>query len=192
MGQGPYEVRFACISSVAGVKCTLDGVVKYSDSAGLASFYGISPGAHSYSVVAPDGWRFVSGDDVFNEPLSESGTTVIEYTPYPAIPWPSEQPWMLKFVFEAGAAADFGFTLLEANKAVYDFGESVSVAFEALNQGVGQDGATVEVFDEDTGAKLKTFSSIGDVRPGEKFIKSAAVIGSMPGRNWRLLFDVNP
>jgi len=94
------EVRFACISSVAGVKCTLDGATKYSDSSGLASFYGISQGAHSYSIKAPEGMMFVSGDDVFGRPLYESGITVIEWLPYPEIPWPENQPWMLKFVFE--------------------------------------------------------------------------------------------
>ena len=94
------EVRFACISSVAGVKCTLDGATKYSDSSGLASFFGISQGAHSYSIVAPEGWGLVSGEDVFGRPLYESGTTIIEWLPYPEIPWPEDQPWMMKFVFE--------------------------------------------------------------------------------------------
>ncbi len=94
-----YNVRFACIPSVEGVKCTLDGVVKYSDSIGICNFYNISAGAHSYSVVAPAGMKFVSGEDVFKRPLGESGTTTIEWygTPYP---WPTEQPWMLMFTFE--------------------------------------------------------------------------------------------
>lgn len=94
------EVRFACIPSVEGVKCTLNGATKYSDSSGLASFYGISQGEHSYSIEIPEGWSFVSGDDVFGRPLYESGITVIEYVPYPPIPWPESQPWILKFVFE--------------------------------------------------------------------------------------------
>ena len=94
------EVRFACISSVPGVKCTLDGATKYSDSSGLASFFGISQGAHSYSIVAPEGWNFVSGEDYFDRPLYESGTTVIEWVPYPEIPWPEDQPWMMLFNFE--------------------------------------------------------------------------------------------
>ena len=95
-----YEVRFACIPGVGGVKCTLDGIVKYSNAAGICSFFNVSRGAHSYSIVAPEGWSFVSGDDVFGRPLYESGTTVIEYAPYPEIPYPVDQPWMLKFVFE--------------------------------------------------------------------------------------------
>ena len=94
------EVRFACISSVPGVKCTLDGATKYSDSAGLASFFGVSQGSHSYSIVAPEGWRFVSGEDVFGRPLYKSGTTIIEWVPYPEIPWPENQPWMMKMNFE--------------------------------------------------------------------------------------------
>lgn len=98
------EVRFACIPGVPGVKCTLDGAVKYSDELGLCSFFGVSQGAHTYSIVAPVGWVFVWGDDVFKRPLGKSGTTVIEWLPYPQIPWPEDQPWMLKFVFEAGEA----------------------------------------------------------------------------------------
>ena len=95
------EVRFASVTGVeAGIKCTLDGVAKYTDEAGLCSFFGISQGAHSYSIVAPKGWRFVSGEDVFGRPLYESGTTVIEYVPYPEIPYPEDQPWMMKLVFE--------------------------------------------------------------------------------------------
>jgi len=74
--------------------------VKYSDSSGLASFFGISRGSHSYSIVAPEGWNFVSGEDYFDRPLYESGTTVIEWVPYPEIPWPEDQPWMMLFNFE--------------------------------------------------------------------------------------------
>jgi len=94
------EVRFACIPGVAGVKCTLDGTVKYSDETGICSFSGISQGAHSYSVEAPAGWKFEYGYDYFNRPLSESGTTVIEWVPYPEIPFPEDEPWMMKMVFE--------------------------------------------------------------------------------------------
>lgn len=99
------EVRFASVTGVeAGIKCTLDGVVKYTDEAGLCSFFGVSQGAHSYSIVAPAGWHFVSGEDVFGEPLAESGTTVIENVSYPEIPWPEDQPWMMKLIFAAGEA----------------------------------------------------------------------------------------
>ncbi len=92
-----YNVRFVCIPSVEGVKCTLDGVVKYT-VAGFADFYNISVGAHSYSVVAPSGMKFVSGEDAFKRPLGESGTTVIE-VPGGGV-WPTEIPWLLKFNFE--------------------------------------------------------------------------------------------
>jgi len=94
------EVRFACIPGVPRVKCTLDGAVKHSDEIGICSFFGVSQGAHSYSIVAPEGWSFVSGEDVFGRPLYESGTTVIEWAPYPEIPWPEDQPWMMMMNFE--------------------------------------------------------------------------------------------
>jgi len=94
------EVRFACIPGVPGVKCTLDGAVKYSDETGISRFFGISQGDHSYSIVDPEGWSYVSGEDYFDRPLYESGTTVIEWVPYPEIPWPENQPWMMLFNFE--------------------------------------------------------------------------------------------
>ena len=95
------EVRFASVEGVeAGIKCTLDSVVKYTDEAGLCSFFGISQGAHSYSVEAPAGWKFDYGYDYFNSPLSESGITVIEWVPYPDIPFPESEPWMMKFGFK--------------------------------------------------------------------------------------------
>jgi len=97
------EVRFVCIPGVPGVKCTLDGVVKYSDAPGFCSFFGISQGAHSYSVTPPSGMRFVSGEDAFKRPLGASGTTVIEWALVPGVPWPEDQPWMMLFSFEAGA-----------------------------------------------------------------------------------------
>ena len=93
------EVRFVGIPNVVGVKCTLDGVVKYTAGIGIVSFYGISQGDHTYSVEPPDGMVFVSGEDTFHRPLGESGTTTIEF--YPAgLPWPEDLPWALGFTFE--------------------------------------------------------------------------------------------
>lgn len=94
------EVRFACIPSVPGVRCVLDGVTKYSDSGGFASFFGISQGPHTYEIGAPEGWNFVSGQDVFGRPLYESGITIIEWYPVPGVPWPEDQPWMMLPTFE--------------------------------------------------------------------------------------------
>ena len=96
------EVRFACIPSVAGVECSLDGAVQFSNESGIASFMGISQGAHSYSVKAPAGWVYVSGEDTFKRPLPSSGTTVIEWLPIPGQPWPEANPWMMMFTFEEG------------------------------------------------------------------------------------------
>lgn len=93
------EVRFACIPGVGGVKCTLDGVVKYSDSTGIASFFGVSQGAHSYSIEAPRDMVLVSGEDPFGRPLYDSGTTVIEWALLPGTPWPEANPWMMMFTF---------------------------------------------------------------------------------------------
>jgi len=94
------EVRFVCITSVGGVRCTLDGVTKYSNSSGFAYFYSISQGAHAYSIVPPEGMRFVSGHDHFGRPLYESGITTIEWAPIPGIPWPEDLPWVMAFTFE--------------------------------------------------------------------------------------------
>lgn len=96
------EVRFACIPSVPGVKCTLDGVTKLSNESGIASFFDISQGSHTYSVEAPSGWYFVSGEDVFGRPLGKSGTTTIEWAAIPGTPWPEDQPWMMLLNFEEG------------------------------------------------------------------------------------------
>ena len=93
------EVRFAFIGSIEGVKCVLDGVTKYSDSGGFCRFFGISQGAHTYSV-SKDGYTFIEGQDPFNRPLYESGTTTIEWAPVPGIPWPEDQPWLMLITLE--------------------------------------------------------------------------------------------
>ena len=98
------EVRFACIPSVAGVKCTLDGAVQYSDEIGIASFFDVAQGEHTYSVEPPEGMRLVSGEDPFGRPLYESGTTVIEWALLPGTPWPEDTPWLMGFTFEVGEA----------------------------------------------------------------------------------------
>ena len=100
------EVRFACIPSVAGVRCTLNGVTKLSDESGIANFFGIAQGSHSYSVVPPEGMRLVSGEDPFKRSLGTSGTTVIEWLPLPGTPWPEDQPWLMAFTFEVGEAPE--------------------------------------------------------------------------------------
>lgn len=94
------EVRFALIGLIEGVACTLDGVTKYSDSSGLCYFYGISQGAHAYSIIVPEGMVFVSGYDVFMRPLSATGTTVIEWAPVPGVLWPEDQAWVMQFTLE--------------------------------------------------------------------------------------------
>ncbi len=96
------EVRFACIPGVGGVECTLDGVTKVSSESGIASFFDISQGEHSYSVKAPTGKMFQSGKDPFNRPLFRSGTTTIEWVPLPGMPYPEDQPWTMAMVFVEG------------------------------------------------------------------------------------------
>ena len=97
------EVRFACMPSVEGVRCSLDGEVKYSDALGLCSFFGVSQGEHSYGVEA-GGMYVASGEDAFGRPLGAGGTTVIEWALVPGTPWPEDQPWMMYFNFEVGEA----------------------------------------------------------------------------------------
>jgi len=93
------EVRFACIDTVEGVMCTLDGEIKYSNSIGICSFFGISQGEHTYSV-GKEGYSLVDGRDPFGRPLYESGTTTIEWILIPGHPWPEDQPWTMAFTFE--------------------------------------------------------------------------------------------
>jgi len=93
------EVRFAFIGSLEGVKCTLDGEVKYSDAGGFCSFFGVSQGAHTYSV-SKDGYTFIEGQDPFKRSLSASGTTVIEWALEPGVPWPEDQPWLMLITLE--------------------------------------------------------------------------------------------
>ena len=97
------EVVFACIPGVGGVECTLNGSMQVSISDhGIVSFMGVSQGAHSYSIKAPKGMVFTSGEDAFKRPLFQSGTTVIERFPESGEPWPEAQPWMMLFNFKEG------------------------------------------------------------------------------------------
>lgn len=95
------EVRFAFIGALQGVKCTLDGEVKYSDAGGFCSFFGVAQGEHTYSV-GKAGMYVVSGHDVFMRPLYDSGTTVIEWVPDPEFPFPEDQAWLMLFTLEEG------------------------------------------------------------------------------------------
>ena len=90
------EVRFICIPSVRGVRCTLDGVTKLSDCFGFASFYDIAQGPHTFSIEPPKDMIFLTGEDAFERPFAKSGTTVIEWY---GTPWPEDQPWRMMFTF---------------------------------------------------------------------------------------------
>lgn len=94
----PYEVRFACIPVVEGVKCTLDGETKYSDEIGVCRFFNIPAGPHTYSVYKEDMY-VVKGEDPWRRPLPASGTTVIEVPDVPEAEWPQDTPWLLAFTF---------------------------------------------------------------------------------------------
>ena len=173
-----YEVRFACIPSVGGVKCTLDGMVKYSNAAGISSFFNISQGAHSYSIMAPAGWRFVSGNDVFQRPLYESGTTVIEWVPYPETPWPEDQPWMLMFVFEKvpvsppptpppeapppPPGAPVATVTLQARPNTQQYDQPIAFSGSVSVDGIPESGLTVEIRDASTN-KLITITETDDI-----------------------------
>lgn len=95
------EVRFVVLADgtgLHGAEVTIDGVKKLTDK-GLASFYNIEQGDHSYSIVVPPGLSLVTSGDPFNRPLTESGTTTIEWAPVPDVPWPSEHPWLMYFEY---------------------------------------------------------------------------------------------
>lgn len=91
------EVRFACAPVIEGVKCTLDGEVKYTDEQGLAYFYGVSQGSHTYSVEK-DGMELNLEEchDPNGRPLYESGTVEIEWDGWP---WPEEAAFVLTFTW---------------------------------------------------------------------------------------------
>jgi len=91
------DVRFVCVPGVPGVKCTLDGVVKYSDSAGFANFYGLAIGSHTYAVEK-QGWHFVSGYAPFMDSIPQSGTMIIPEG------WPTTEHFWMDFEFEEGEA----------------------------------------------------------------------------------------
>lgn len=93
------EVRFAFIGSVEGVKCTLDGEVKYSNAMGLCSFFGVTQGEHTYSVEK-EGMYVLEGEDPFSRPLGDTGTTVIEWISGPVDEWPETSPWLMWFILE--------------------------------------------------------------------------------------------
>jgi len=177
------EVRFACISSVPGVKCTLDGVVKYSDEIGICSFFGVSQGAHSYSIVAPEGWSYVSGDDVFGRPLYESGTTVIEWLPYPEIPWPEDQPWMMKFVFEEIAEAKGTIVVYRRPNSATP-GDTVTISVDKVqNIGAGPGNFQLRLIDRDENVDV---DKTGWFTLAAGASTSKTLSGTMPERDWRL------
>ncbi len=202
------EVRFAFIGSIEGVRCVLDGVTKYSDSGGFCSFFGVSQGAHTYSV-SKTGMVFVSGQDPFGRPLSASGTTTIEWAPVPGIPWPEAQPWLMLITLEAIGMGEFRFdswsppldtreifivgSAWPALVRNVDLGESVYAHYVVKNVGASAGAATITVKDLDTGATVTTWSS-PELAPNARFKTSGsgAYIGKMPSRDWRLEFKVEP
>ena len=196
------EVRFACIPGVAGVKCTLDGAVKYSDETGICRFFNISRGAHSYSIVAPEGWSYVSGDDGFGRPLYESGTTVIEWVPYPEIPWPADQPWMMKFVFEEVTVplppvipptpppgAPVVTVTLQAipNTQLYD--QPISFSGNVSVDGIPETGLTVEIRDASTNM-LITVTETDDT--GYYYVEWTPTYDSIGSFNVWAVATINP
>lgn len=202
------EVRFAFIGSLQSVRCVLDGVTKYSDSGGFCSFFGVSQGAHTYSV-SKEGYTFIEGQDPFGRPLSASGTTVIEWAPVPGIPWPEAQPWLMLITLEAIGMGEFRFDSwsppLDTREVFIvgsawpalvrsaDLGESVYAHYVVKNVGSSAGAATIMVKDLDTGATVTTWSIPG-LAPNERFRTSGsgAYIGKMPSRDWRLEFKVEP
>lgn len=199
-----YNVRFACIDSVEGVKCTLDGVVKYSDSLGLCDFINISGGDHSYSAEK-DGWEFVSGVAPFMGSIPQSGTITI-----PA-GWPTAVPYVLEleFVEVSAGAGEFRFdswsppldlrevfivgAAWPALVRKVDVDEHVYAHYVVKNVGSSAGAATITVKDLDTGATITIWSS-PNLAPNERFKTSSpgAYIGKMPNRDWRLQFKVMP
>lgn len=202
------EVRFAFIDSIEGVKCVLDGVTKYSDAGGFCSFFGISQGAHTYSI-SKEGYNFIEGQDPFGRPLDESGTTTIEWAPDPIVPWPETQSWLMLITLEAISMEEFRFDSwnppLDTREVfivgaawpevikVADIAEDIYAHYVVKNIGGSAGEATVMVKDLDTDLAITTWS-IPELAPNERFktSSSGAYIGKMPARNWRLEFKVEP
>ena len=199
------DVRFVCVPGVPGVKCTLDGVVKYSDSAGFANFYGLAIGSHIYAVEKQD-WQFVSGYAPFMGTIPQSGTMTIP------VGWPASVPFALEFKFEEGEeppAGEFRFdswnppleprelfvagtTWPELIPKTFEEGETIKVCYKVKNIGTGPGKWTITVKDLDTGAVIATW--YGDLDPGYSFKTpiTGATVGKMPNKDLRLEFKVTP
>ena len=98
------EVRIVVLADgvgLDGAEVTFDGVMK-ATVGGIASFFNVTQGGHTYSIAVPPGYSFVQGEDPFKRPLPESGTTTIEkidpVTLVPElVPYPSDVPWQMDF-----------------------------------------------------------------------------------------------
>jgi len=93
----PFDIWFVTgldsETPLEGVKCTLDGDVKYTGSDGTCIFPNIEAGSHYYSVEK-DGFYVFNGYDVLNNPLESRGVMTIDPD------WIPGAPWILGFVFK--------------------------------------------------------------------------------------------
>ncbi len=86
------QVVFGFINTLTGapmpnVQCTLDGVTKISGQNGLVPFTS-TQGPHQYEIKA-EGFQVGLGSvDIYNRPIQNQGTIVVEWLPDPTLPWP--------------------------------------------------------------------------------------------------------
>ena len=198
------NVRFVCAPVLEGVKCTLNGDIKYSDSRGFALFYGLGIGDHTYAAEK-DGWRVTSEYGPFTSSIPQPGIVTIPEG------WPQVTVFPLVFEFEEGEeppAGEFKFDAYSltdwreifivgsswpAKVRLADVGEDIYAHYVVKNIGDVAGKATITVKDLDTGAVITTWSS-PELAPNMRFktTGSGAYIGKMPNKDWSLEFKVTP
>lgn len=101
------QVVFGFINTLTGtpmpnVQCTLDGVNKISGQDGLVTFTS-TQGPHQYEIKA-EGFQVGPGSvDIYNRPIHNQGTIVVEWLPDPTIPWPETSIFYLSVYMVEGA-----------------------------------------------------------------------------------------
>ena len=96
------------------------------------------------------------------------------------------------------AYGDFSFVKLETAdaegtpKKYFAEGERVYFNSTIKNNGTGPDGASVVIYDDETGVELKRYST-KIINPGEQDTTlRKAEIGIMPDHDWRVRFEMTP
>lgn len=87
----------------------------------------------------------------------------------------------------------FTYLILESGKAYYAEGEDVKIHYKVRNDGTVAANFLIEVFDNETGEKICTFSSAVPLSPGESLEVDGWKHGlTMPTHDWVLRCELTP